>query len=504
LNPIGAKSVNEGQLLTFTATATDPDGGTLTFSATGLPSGATLSQAGVFSWTPSFSQSGNYPVTVTVSDGALSASENITITVGNVNRPPVLSPSPIGNRTVTAGQTLTIAITATDPDGGTLTFTGTNLPTGATLTPSGSGAATFSWTPTTNQAGSFPDVTLTVSDGALTDAEVFTITVNPATTVNRPPVLTNPGNKTVNAGQLLSFTLAATDPDGNGLTFSAGNSPAGATLTQGGAFSWTPTAAQVSTTPYSVTVTVTDNGSPALSASQTFTITVNAPLPPPPANQAPTVTNPGNKTVTVGSLLSFTITGTDPNAGQTRTFSAGTTLPAGATLSPSGAFAWIPTAAQVSATPYSVTVTATDNGSPPMTSAPVTFTITVQAPGSTGLDYSIVSFTATNGIRLRSGTPVTFRLAVKNVGTLSGPVPATLVGLQNGVEVYRRTMQVSAPVGTTTTLGFQPYTPTRGGTIQWTVTVQDQGPAYNTATATTTIIVQPRRGRDEEHSSSED
>ncbi len=180
LNTIGARSVNEGQALTFMATASDPDGNTLTFSSVNLPTGATLTPTGAFSWTPSFAQAGNYSVTISVSDGALSASETFTITVGNVNRPPVLSPSPIGNRTLNVGQTLMIAITASDADGDALTFSSANLPTGATLTPNGPGAATFSWTPSATQTGSYAGVTITVSDGALSDAEIFTITV-PAT-----------------------------------------------------------------------------------------------------------------------------------------------------------------------------------------------------------------------------------------------------------------------------------------------------------------------------------
>jgi Putative Ig domain len=114
-----------------------------------------------------------------------------------------------------------------------------------------------------------------------------------------------------------------------------------------------------------------------LSVSQTFTITVNAPT---AVNRAPTVTSPGAKTVTAGQPLSFTITGSDPDAGNTLRFAATSTLPSGATLNATtGAFSWTPTAAQASATPYSVTVTATDNGSPPLTSAPVTFAITVRA-----------------------------------------------------------------------------------------------------------------------------
>ncbi len=95
LAAIGAKTVNEDQPLAFTATATDPNGNALTFSAGNLPTGATLSPAGAFSWTPSFAQGGsNSNVTITVTDNgspAASDFEVVTITVGNVNRPPVLS-----------------------------------------------------------------------------------------------------------------------------------------------------------------------------------------------------------------------------------------------------------------------------------------------------------------------------------------------------------------------------------------------------------------------------
>jgi len=273
LNTIGARSVDEGLALTFMATGSDPDGDTLTFASANLPTGATLTPTGAFSWTPSFAQAGNYSVTISVSDGALSASETFTITVGNVNRPPVLSPSPIGNRTLSVGQTLMIAITASDADGDALTFSSANLPTGATLTPSGPGAAAFSWTPAATQTGSFANVTITVSDGALNDAEIFTITV--AGTTNLPPGVTNPGSKTVTEGQLLSFVIVGADPNGDTLSFASANLPGGATLSPDGAFTWTPVAGQAGS--YSVTVTATDNGSPALtSAPQTFVITVLA------------------------------------------------------------------------------------------------------------------------------------------------------------------------------------------------------------------------------------
>ena len=88
LDPIGDKSVDEGQLLQFTVTASDPNGDTLTYSASNLPSGASFDpDTQTFSWTPNFQQAGNYPgVTFTVEDDgdpSLEDSETITIVVND-------------------------------------------------------------------------------------------------------------------------------------------------------------------------------------------------------------------------------------------------------------------------------------------------------------------------------------------------------------------------------------------------------------------------------------
>jgi len=75
--------VTENSTLSFTLSATDADGDTLTYSANTLPSAATLnSSTGAFSWTPNSSQSGTYSVTFSVNDGhGGTDSETITITV---------------------------------------------------------------------------------------------------------------------------------------------------------------------------------------------------------------------------------------------------------------------------------------------------------------------------------------------------------------------------------------------------------------------------------------
>jgi len=103
LDPIGDKTVDEGQLLQFTLTGSDPDGDTVTFSASNLPAGAAFS-GGAFSWTPGFDQAGSYPnVHFEATDGSLTDSEEITLTANNAP-PPASSIS--GTVTRTSGQDL--------------------------------------------------------------------------------------------------------------------------------------------------------------------------------------------------------------------------------------------------------------------------------------------------------------------------------------------------------------------------------------------------------------
>ncbi len=187
LDLIGDQSVAEMELLTFTVSGSDPDGDAVAFSASGLPEGATFDAVTqTFSWTPTFEQTGNYEVTFTITDGSLIDTETITISVGNVNRPPVLAP--IGDQTVTEGETLELLLTAIDPDGDALTFEAEDLDlvdVGATFIDNGDGTATFTWTPGLAQSGVY-EVTFIVSDGELEDFESISITIEDLPVVEVP------------------------------------------------------------------------------------------------------------------------------------------------------------------------------------------------------------------------------------------------------------------------------------------------------------------------------
>ncbi|KKG15165.1 putative Ig domain-containing protein, partial [Methanosarcina sp. 2.H.T.1A.15] len=78
INSIPDVTVEAGKSLTFTVSASDADGDSLAYSASGIPTGATFdSKSGVFSWTPAAGQEGTYSVTFEVSDGKLKDSATV-------------------------------------------------------------------------------------------------------------------------------------------------------------------------------------------------------------------------------------------------------------------------------------------------------------------------------------------------------------------------------------------------------------------------------------------
>jgi hypothetical protein len=87
----GATMGIELEPLTITLTATDPAGGSVTFSSgtpSTLPTGATLTPNGnvaTLAWTPGFDQAGKYPLTITATatDGTRSATQPLMLTIAN-------------------------------------------------------------------------------------------------------------------------------------------------------------------------------------------------------------------------------------------------------------------------------------------------------------------------------------------------------------------------------------------------------------------------------------
>ncbi len=353
LTLIGDKMAIIGQPLTFTLRATDLDQDALTFTAVGLPAGATLVPGSVygtatFAWTPTAAQAGTHVVTFQVTDSgngnpALIESDQQTIRLvaRAMNAAPVLAP--VGNRVVAEGQTLTISLAAADPDGDSLLYSASNLPLGATFDPL---LGTLRWTPNLFQATRYPGIVFTATDGNRASSETIAIDV---TKTNQAPVLTPLFPQSGREGTELQFALAAGDPDGDALSFSVlSGLPTGARFDfASGQFQWTPSFDQAGG--HTVRFSVQDAGG-LTSATDVFLNIVNVDRPP--------SLHVSSHAVKLGQLLTFSVQGTDPDAEDSLTFGANG-LPAGASLdATSGQFQWTPGPGQLG--DYVVTFSVSD------------------------------------------------------------------------------------------------------------------------------------------------
>lgn len=198
-----------------------------------------------------------------------------------VNQPPSVT-VPSTSVAGVEGTAIAFTVSVTD-DGGraNITLTSTALPPGATFN---AATGAFAWTPAAGAAAASPySITFTATDkGGLTDTVTVNLTVTPANTGggNVAPTIQVPPAQTVTVGKQLTFSVSATDQDGDHVTLTASNLPTGATFVQDsgqnangqftGTFAWTPTTAGS----YSVTFKAADDFTTPASATATVRITV--------------------------------------------------------------------------------------------------------------------------------------------------------------------------------------------------------------------------------------
>ncbi len=228
-NSLSDQTLNEGASLDVTATAVDPDAGSvLTYTlGPGAPQGMIINPLnGRVTWTTTESNGGiTYPVMVRVTDNgapAMSALLYFNVIVLELNSSPSLAP--IAGRTVAPGQNLAFTAVASDSD----------LPLQAlhySLDPGAPVAAMidiatgdFSWTPSIADSG-IRTITVRVTDNgspALSVFQKFQVRVeipNTAPVINGTPILS------AITGQNYSYTFGITDAEGDALTISTPTRP---------------------------------------------------------------------------------------------------------------------------------------------------------------------------------------------------------------------------------------------------------------------------------------
>jgi PKD repeat protein len=386
----GAETVE----MSFPIAVSDPDGDPVTsIAAAPLPSGATftpnvLHTGGEFNWTPAIGQMGSYSVTFTARSGTPSRTGTATtqIEIAAQDRPPVItSPSTVNTFVNTF---TTFNVTVSDPDGDAINLLeakgtqNTALPPGATFTPSANYTmGTFTWIPMTPQTVS---IDIIAYSGAL---NLRTVKVTKIIVKDRAPVITAPASVTVNEGDPLTLNVSASDPDGTPIfSLTAAPLPLGATFAPNlsntaGVLNWTPDFAQAGV--YPVTFTATN----ALSGTAVTQITVVN------QNRAPVADPDGPYTGVAGVPVAFHGTGSSDPDGDALTYAWDFgDLSTGSGASPSHIYS--------TGGNYTVSLTVTDTGTPPLSN-----TATTSASIQTALDAGVFTSGGNKIIRLGSGKP---------------------------------------------------------------------------------------------------
>jgi VCBS repeat-containing protein len=332
LNAIGDKVAVVGHPLSFVVQAQDPTQDALTFTGDNLPTGMTVTPLAAYGqaridWTPGTTDVGSHPITLHVTDPTNSTSDtqSLNIVVRSSNQAPVLLP--VGDQTLQEGSSFGLQLKAVDPDNDPITFSATNLPTGSMLDAK---SGLFTWTPNYFAAGDYAGIVFTASDGNKSSSETVTLHVQ---NVDRPPVFVPMATQTGRENADMSFTVLAGDSDQDPILFSMQSAlPTGATFNRTtGVFDWTPTYSQGGQ--YTLRFGATDP------YGLQSTLDVNVVI----ANtdRAP-VLIPSNHQVVLGQQLTFSLNGSDPDTGDTLTYTA-KGLPDGATLNAStGVVQWTP------------------------------------------------------------------------------------------------------------------------------------------------------------------
>ena len=502
-------TIAEDTAYSFTPTGADDDGDTLTYTITNTPSWATFSDStGALSGTPTNVDVGvTTNIVISVTDGVATASLTaFDLAVTNVNDTPTISGIP--NTIVLEDEPYSFTPTGTDDDGDTLTYSISNQPTWTTFD---TATGTLSGTPRNADVGTTTTrIVISVSDGvASAQLPAFSLAV---VDVNEAPIISGIPNTTVAEDSRYSFAPAATDADGNTLTYSITNKPTWATFSDTtGTLSGTPTNVDVGVTT-DIVISVTDGG--LRDSLPAFDLVVTN------VNDTPTITGRPTTTVAEDAAYSFTPTGADDD-GDTLIYSI-TNKPTWATFSDStGTLSGIPTNVDVGVT-TDIVISVTDGGlrgslpafdlvvtnvndTPTITGTPSTtiaedtaysFTPTGADDDGDTLTYTITNTpswaTFSDSTGTLSGTPTNVDVGVTTnivISVTDGVATASLTAFDLAVTNVNDTPTISG-IPNTIVLEDEPYsfTPTGtdddGDTLTYSISNQPTWTTFDTTIGT--------------------
>ncbi|EZH83806.1 outer membrane adhesin like protein, partial [Ectopseudomonas composti] len=510
---------------------TDVDNASLsvtTFSLTNLPfvsanAGQTLDLAigkltiqanGDFTFVPAKDYNGPVPsVTYTLSDGSLTSTANLTFTINPVNDAPVNTAPGAQTLAEDGSKTFSLlngnSIAVSDVDGDRLTTTLSvehgvltlgPLKGGVTFSGNGTGSITLSgsqaainlalqglkYVPGKDYNGQ-DTLTINTTDGKLSDSDSVTLNIAP---VNDAPVATPTSEATFEDAPIIGGQLAASDVDGDALTYSAqGTLPAGFTLNSDGSWTLDPSnaayqhLAEGKSTTLTINFTATDG---TLSSSSTLTITVTG------VNDTPVVTAATAQANEGDGVIGGQIDASDVDDGAVLDFSTSANI-AGLTLGSDGQWTFD---ASNSAYDYlkaneqlvlEIPVTVTDeHGASADSTLTITLTGTNDAPVANAVSASGNEDQAARIQVNLSGSDVDGSVTGFTLGSI--PANGTLYASANGGPALQAGDSVSGPVY---------FVPNKdwNGTTTFDYSAVDNDGATSVDKATATITVAPVNDR---------
>lgn len=324
----------EYQVLAF-----DEDNDPLVFALGVVPAGMTIDSNGLIRWTPVAAQLGPNMVSIAVGDnkGGV-ALQNFQIEVFGVvnNSAPAITPSTYSPARV--GERWNYQVTASDADGDILLYRLVSAPIGMTIDAS---TGAMLWYPTATDIGTH-NVTVSVTDGRGGSAQAgLTLPVQQTVNLgNQAPIISSTPGSVTDPGQVYVYQIQARDSDGDALTYSLIQGPAGMTInSNSGELRWTPAPNQIGS--FLVVIEVRDGRGGSF--RQSFTIVVRDLTQP---NQPPSITSVAPTQVKLGERYQYTVVAVDPN-GDTLTYQL-LQAPIGMAIdSTGGGISWVPTSEQV-------------------------------------------------------------------------------------------------------------------------------------------------------------
>ncbi len=499
-------------------TATGGTGGyTWSVTSGSLPAGLSLSAGGTIAGTPSAAGTANF--TVQVKDSSqTTANKPLSITVSA----PPLTITTASLPSGTVGTAYSQALAASGGTAGyTWSVTSGSLPAGLSLSAGGTIAGTPSAAGTANFTVQVKDSSQTTSSKPL------------SITVSAPPLTITTGSlPSATVGTAYSQSLAASGGTGGyAWSVTSGSLPAGLSLSAGGTIAGTPSAAGTA----NFTVQVKDSSQ--TTANKPLSITVSAP--------PLTITTGSLPSGMVGTAYSQTLAATGGTGGYAWSVASGS-LPAGLSLSATGAISGTPTSAGSSTFTIQVKDSSNTTATQPLTItiAPAALTITttslpngtvgtaysqtLAASGGTGgYAWSVTSGSLPAGLSLSAGGtiagtpsaagPANFTIQVKDSSNTTATQPLTITiaparltitttSLAGGTvgTTYSQTLAAtggtggyawsvasgSLPAGLSLSAGGTiAGTPSAAGPANFTIQVKDSSNA--TATQSLTITIAP-------------